>query len=131
MTRPILNYVTYKWECPRNYKACNEDFFDVEGGENYVQCIPNNRDLAKVCPITDIAFEVSSSERDLYEFLEVDGLKNNPSFSDLDQATYDGLPEKKKGIYISKKVMSHGIQQVKLQSAEPCLIDNEYNAAPD
>ena len=86
-----------------------------------------------MCPITDIAFEVSSSERELYEFVEVEGLKDKSNSFGIDysSATYDGLPEKKKGIYISKKVMSHGIQEVKLQPAEPCLIDNEYNAGPD
>ena len=95
MTRPLLNYVTYKWDCPRNFKACNEDFFNVKGGENYVHCIPRNRDIAEVCPITDIAFEVSPSERDLYEFVEVDGLIDKPNSFGIDYSsgTYAALPE--------------------------------------
>ena len=48
-----------------------------------------------MCPITDIAFEVSASERELYDFVEVDGLRGEPNLfgTDYSDATYDGLPE--------------------------------------
>lgn len=32
--------VAGEWVCPRRYLPCNEEFFEVEGGEDYVVCYP-------------------------------------------------------------------------------------------
>jgi len=59
MIRPVLKGTgAGVYECPSGYKACNEDFFDVEGGENFVVCTPLSEDEDLSCPITSIAFEV-------------------------------------------------------------------------
>ena len=62
-TRPIFDSETDRWRCPGGevgepqYKACNEDWFDIEGGEEYVICMKEPVDLEKECPITDVTFD--------------------------------------------------------------------------
>ena len=79
---------------------CNDSFFDrvAEEGHDYVVCIGKTEDKAKVCPITSIAFEVDESNRDDYEWVGMD-----------EQADFGG-------VYVSKTVMAHGLEQVTVAS---------------
>ena len=67
MTRPAL-VGGDKYECPAKTKPCNEDFFDQEGGHDYVICIPENEKIEEACPITSVALSPDQIiNNDLYE----------------------------------------------------------------
>lgn len=101
-----------RYACPVDYEACNEDFFDA-GGHDFVICYPRSSSRDKSCPITDIAFEVGQDRADLYTFIE------NPGWQP------DTIQPK--GIYVSKKVMNHGIQTVSVSSERPCHSPTDFN----
>ena len=90
------------YECPEDYEPCNDSFFDrvEEEGHDYVICIEKTQDKAKACPITSIAFEVDAANRDEYEWVGV---------AEAKEADFSGL-------YVSKTVMAHGIEQVTVAS---------------
>ena len=64
---PLLTQNGRKYACPRNFVACNDHFFDVKDGQDYVVCIPEDAEKAENCPITSVAFEVPETEMNLYE----------------------------------------------------------------
>ena len=57
MIRPVKKGPAYA--CPDGFKPCNEFFFEVPGGQDYVVCIGKDEDQVESCPITSIAFEPS------------------------------------------------------------------------
>lgn len=105
-----------KWECPSDYLPCNEQFFETEGGEDYVICYPEKEASDLHCPVTSIAL-------------------NTPTGGAEDDTLYKWQPIKSeneddtRGLYISKQVMQHGIEQVRVSPQEPCHDDGQYSAA--
>ena len=97
MQRPIpINDTTAsngrKYKCPDGFFACNEEWLDEPGSEDYVVCRQSQEEL---CPITSIKFEVSESERIKYDY----------QWRGIDSA---------RSIWFSRKVKAHGIEQIKL-----------------
>ena len=95
MSRPGFYSVDGSYSCPEGYKPCNKEFLGRPGGQDFVVCIPTGRKMEDVCPITSVAFELDfeamdQSEQELYEKIETEAGH----------------------IYISRKVMQHGIEQV-------------------
>ena len=64
---PVLTQNGRKYACPVTYVACNDHFFDVQGGQDYVVCIPVDLDKSENCPITSVAFVVPETEQNLYK----------------------------------------------------------------
>ena len=108
MVRP--EKVDGKWQCPENYKAC-EDHFDKDDGHNYIICYEKGSKFKEECPITDFAFEIEESEQGLYE--KRDGAGLIPSY------------------YVSRKKMRHGIERMTMSPMQPCLDQLRYNARPN
>ena len=74
-------------------------------------CIPLGESVESSCPITSMTFDLESLfeyERSLYEPIKgIDG---------------KGL------LYISRKVMQHGIENVRLSPGSPCMDSAETNS---
>ena len=99
MVRPIENddpASNRKYKCPDGYKACNDDFFErstaTEAGHEFVVCIPDEASIVEACPITGMAFKIDPSDADLYDEI------------------VDASPASESKLYLSRKVMSHGIE---------------------
>ena len=102
MVRPVKDVekggfsggTTYK--CPDGYKPCNEDFFErstgTEAGHDFVVCILYGASIKEACPITGVAFEIDPADADLYDEI------------------VDASPASERKLYLSRKVMSHGIE---------------------
>mmetsp|Transcript_22465 Transcript_22465/g.27691 ORF Transcript_22465/g.27691 Transcript_22465/m.27691 type:complete len:109 (+) Transcript_22465:359-685(+) len=48
-----------RYKCRDGYVACNEDFFDQPGGEDYVICRRMIDKETEECPITSIKFKIT------------------------------------------------------------------------
>ena len=68
--RPIKAADGGGFKCPDGYQACNEEFFEKDGGADFVVCWHESEYWAEVCPITSLAFAVDDSLLDQYEFIE-------------------------------------------------------------
>ena len=99
MVRPVENDDSAsdrKYKCPDGYKPCNEDFFErstgTEAGHEFVVCILYGASIKEACPITGVAFEIDPKDADLYDEI------------------VDASPASERKLYLSRKVMSHGIE---------------------
>ena len=94
------------YQCPEGFQACNEAFFEQGGeGDDYVICYPSSANACQFCPVTGFALEVDHlSNKDLYEWQPINSLIENDD----------------RGFYISKTVMQHGVDQLKVQPGQPC-----------
>ena len=116
MTRPMVDPTnTAKYKCPAGTVPCNSAFFSQPNGEQFVICRDQNSAIESECPITDAKFKIENSERSLYEWR---GLQGSDSASN-------------KGIWISRKVMNHGLEQMTFSPEHPCKDRAVYNAAPN
>ena len=102
MKRPIIADKTaseLKYVCPDGYKAiCNPEFLNISKGANYAICTKIEAGIDDdLCPITSFKFNVTDEERETekYVFKKAEGSSS-------------------KGIWISRKVMQHGIESVKV-----------------
>ena len=96
MQRPVKDG-TGQYNCPRGTVACNEEWLASTATLEYVVC-RKEYDLAEdVCPITSLAFEVSEEQATDWEFV--------PLESDF-VSVFEGDI---KGIYVTRKVVQHGI----------------------
>ena len=108
MMRPIaVNTTTSGFACPDGYLACNPDFFEQPNGANFVVC---KKDIGAGslddCPITSFKFSVTEQERLEYDY----EFKSNK--------------DTQQGIWVSKKVMQHGIESMKVMPEQPCFDDS-------
>lgn len=116
MVRPIRNgsNQTVEYACPEGYFACNPEFFEQPDGANFVVCKKNGADISVECPITSVKFSVTEQERTKYDY------------------TFKGAAGTTKGVWVSRKVMQHGIESVKIMPNQPCFDENlEYSSAPN
>lgn len=62
------------------------------------------------CPVTSVAFEIdtNSEEAALYDWVPIKSKDTNDS----------------RGLYVSKKVMQHGIEKIKVSPLVPCMDEN-------
>ena len=66
--------------------------------------------------MTSFALEIDSNSKDadLYEWVPIKSRNSNDS----------------RGFFMSKKVMQHGIEKIKVSPYTPCLDESQYSALP-